>query len=218
SRHHIRQVRCMLRWIAEARSNPHRRQQQHRCRKRHPRRRRQPRPPTLFHRLRRHTRAHPRIKRRRRLNHRQFIQQTRHRAKLIPTQPARRARVEVCFPLACIAGFQPAVHISQNPAFHPFTAHNNLLSISISVHRTSLRPNSPTDQSLPYFLTSPFHPPPTAPTPLAKSHTLGTTTTSTHSPNIPKSSRSRCSPAPDTCAAAPPPAASPAISRLRAGS
>src|SRR5258708_30297471 len=77
---------------------------------------------------------------------------------------------------------------------------------------------------LDYFITPRLHsltPPPASPkepTPPATSHKPGTTTTSTHSPNTPKLSRSRCSPGPDTCAAAPPRVASPATSRWHAGS
>src|SRR3954447_2697476 len=133
----------------------------------------------------------------------------------------------MCLHLTRVAGFEPAIHISQNPAFHPFTAHNNLPSIQVSAHRspTDYRPTFLFASLLLCFLTSLLRlfstssrPPPMAPAPLANSHTPGTTTTSTHSPNIPESSRSRCNPVLDTCAAAPPLAASPAIFRSRAGS
>ena len=81
--------RRTIRW---PRPKPHRRQQQHRRRKRDSRRWRKHRPPALLHRFCRHTRSHAHIKRPRRLDLRQFIQQSRHRAKLIHAQLARPAR------------------------------------------------------------------------------------------------------------------------------
>src|SRR3954452_22687090 len=46
----------------------------------------------------------------------------------------------MCLQVTRVAGLEPAINISQNPAFHPFTAHNNLPSMQNSAHRT----NSPT--------------------------------------------------------------------------
>src|SRR5580700_6987902 len=119
---------------------------------------------------------------------------------------------------AHLARLQAPIHVRQNPVFHSLATHNT--------HPSSIWSTANSFPSLPlYFITSLLCRsitssalPPTAPTPLANSHTHETTTTSTHSPNTPRSSQSRCNPAPDTCAAAPPPAASPATSQSRAGS
>src|SRR5580700_5074107 len=127
---------------------------------------------------------------------------------------------------AHLARLQAPIHVRQNPVFHSLATHNT--------HPSSIWSTANSFPSLPlYFITSLLHYfitsllrrsitssalPPTAPTPLANSHKPETATTSTHSPNTPRSSQSRCNPAPDTCAAAPPPAASPATSQSRAGS
>src|SRR6266566_4822276 len=114
----------LLATVWRAQTQPYRRQEQHRSRKRHTRRWRKPRPPTLLHRLRGHSRVHAQIKRHRRLDHRQLIQQTAHRAKLIRAQPARRATPEMLLDLEPFALLQAPVHVSQNFAFHPSTAHD----------------------------------------------------------------------------------------------
>src|SRR5271154_6838616 len=107
-------------------AQPNRRQQQHRRRKRHARRRRKPRPPARLRRFRRYPRAHAHIKRRRRLDHRQFVQQPAHRAKFIHAQAARRARQEMLLHLQRFALFQAPVHVRQNFVFHPSTTHVGL--------------------------------------------------------------------------------------------
>src|SRR5207302_1390677 len=113
-----------LRWIVRGvRRHPNRRQRQYRRSKRRARRR-EPGPPDLLQRLRRHSRAHAHIKRRRRFDHRQLIQQTAHSAKFIHAQTARGARREVLFHLQPLAFLQAPVHVSQNFMFHPAAAHD----------------------------------------------------------------------------------------------
>src|SRR6266853_5283321 len=94
--------------------------------------------------------------------------------------------------------FQAPVHVSQNLAFHPTTTHDVL-------------PFWPTSTAL---LAAPRG----GLVPLAAFHTPETTAISARSLSIPKSSKSLRSPAPGTCAAAPPPAVSPAICQSRGGS
>src|SRR5580700_11308914 len=116
---------------------------------------------------------------------------------------------------AHLARLQAPIHVRQNPVFHSLATHNTHPSSIWSTANSFL--HYLFTSLLLYFITSSALPP-TAPTPLANSHKPETATTSTHSPNTPRSSQSRCNPAPDTCAAAPPPAASPATSQSRAGS
>src|SRR6266446_467607 len=112
--------------VLRPRPNPHHGQQQHRSRKRHTRRRREPCPPALPRWFRRHARMHAQIKRCRWLDHRQFVQQSMHRAKFIHAQLAGRARQEMFLHLQPFAFLQAAVHESHNLVFHPATTHDFL--------------------------------------------------------------------------------------------
>src|SRR5260370_1344065 len=112
-----------LRWMMRAITNPRHSPQEHRRGKRDGWRWPHPCPPTLLHRLSRHSCPHPHIERRRRLDHRQLAQQIAHRAEFIHTHPANRACGKMFFRLSPFAIFQPAIHLLQNPTFHSFTTH-----------------------------------------------------------------------------------------------
>src|ERR1700746_575339 len=105
------------------------------------------------------------------------------------------------FHFALLALLQPPIYIGHHPFFHPTATH-------------LLHPSAHNSRTLRFLDSSICSSPPTAPTPLAASRPPGTTSPSAHSPNMPKSSRSPCNPAPDTCATEPPPSASPAACRL----
>src|SRR5439155_2579188 len=116
------------------------------------------------------------------------------------------------------AFLQAPVHVRQNSVFHPPTTHDVLPFLAQPLLPYLKQPSicSRRASALPFTLACRLLR--GGLVPLAAFRTPGRAAISARSPSIAKSSKSLRNPAPDTCAAAPPLAVSPAICRSRGGS
>src|SRR5271169_5254940 len=115
-------------------TEPQRGQQKGGGREGHTRRNSHPSPPTLFHRFSSDKSMDTRIKRGGRLDHRQFIEESRHGAEFLHAQLAWRTRRQMLFDIQPLAFLQAAIDVTQNPAFHSFATHNSLLSLPLVLY------------------------------------------------------------------------------------